>query len=387
MSFSAVTPPNLPLLSRIPVTLITGFLGSGKTTLLNHLVQQSELAETLVIINEFGAVCLDHLLVSHVAEDLVVEMGSGCVCCTIRGDLTKVLREAVERKTKAEQARPRFSRIIIETTGLADPVPVLHTLLTDIFLADNYVCDGVVTVVDAVNGDTTLTQHVEAVKQAAVADVLLLTKTDMAHIEQTQRLQARLSELNPGAAQLVVHNGEVAPSRLFDLGLCAVAKKTVQVSEWLNAEAFAVAAERAEGARKQGFKPAQSVEAPSLFSKPAPLRPDVNRHGDDIKAFCFSFPHPVPKALFDQWVLVLMGLLGDNILRIKGLVNLQGHSGPTVIHGVQHVFHPPFEMAQWPDADHSTRIVFITRNVGRGTIEATFNAVATGNVSFVSGGL
>src|SRR5450830_482923 len=199
----------------IPVSLLTGFLGSGKTTLLNHLVHQPALRDTLVIINEFGEIGLDHLLVAHSEENVVVEMSSGCLCCTIRGDLQKTLKDAHWRFTR--NAERRFNRVIIETTGLADPMPILHTLMADADLSEHYRLDGVITAVDAVNGMSTLDAHQEAVRQAAVADLLLLTKTDLAEPAQLATLKQRLGVINPGATQTIILNGAVDAESLFNL--------------------------------------------------------------------------------------------------------------------------------------------------------------------------
>lgn len=220
----------------IPISLLTGFLGSGKTTLLNYLVAQPELKDTLVIINEFGEIGLDHLLVAHSQDDVVVEMSSGCLCCTIRGDLKKTLKDITWRF--AEGGQRKFNRVIIETTGLASPVPILHTLMTDNFIASRYRLDGVVTTIDAVNGMDTLDRYTEAVQQAAVADRLLLTKTDLADSAALAALQARLKVLNPAATQVLSQQGQVAPQALLNAGLFKAAEKTPDVARWLNEEAF-----------------------------------------------------------------------------------------------------------------------------------------------------
>ena len=208
----------------IPISLLTGFLGSGKTTLLNYLVGQPELKDTLVIINEFGEIGLDHLLVAHSQEEVVVEMSSGCLCCTIRGDLKKTLKDITWRF--AEGGQRKFNRVIIETTGLASPIPILHTLMTDPFIAGKYRLDGVITTVDAVNGAATLDQHLEAVQQAAVADRLLLTKADLAEAAALDTLQARLRQINPASQQILSQQGQVAPAQLLDAGLFRAGEKS-----------------------------------------------------------------------------------------------------------------------------------------------------------------
>ncbi|MEM8684612.1 MAG: GTP-binding protein, partial [Pseudomonadota bacterium] len=221
---------------RIPVSVLTGFLGSGKTTILNHLMQQPALNRTLVIINEFGEIGLDHHLVTQSQDDVVVEMSSGCLCCTIRGDLAKTLREAPGRFARGGECW--FDRVIIETTGLADPAPILHTLINDPSVSPRYRVQGVITAVDAVNGLDTLDRQFESVKQAAVADRLLLTKTDLADRDVLRSLRDRLSVLNPTAPQMVARSGEVDPTQLLNTGLYDPDSKTVDVQDWLKAELF-----------------------------------------------------------------------------------------------------------------------------------------------------
>ena len=221
--------------SLIPVTLLTGFLGSGKTTVLNHVLKQPDMAATAVIVNEFGEIGLDHLLVERSSEDVVL-LNSGCLCCTVRGDIVDTLTNLFVDRVKGKV--PYFTRVAIETTGLADPAPILHTLMTDPLVAARYMLDGVVTTVDAVNGAGTLDKQPEAVKQAAVADRLLLTKTDLADLVARQEIEARLEALNPSATIVPVAQGVVDPARLFNIGFYDPATKSVDVRRWLRDEAF-----------------------------------------------------------------------------------------------------------------------------------------------------
>jgi G3E family GTPase len=357
----------------IPVSLLTGFLGSGKTTLLNHLVHQPALSDTLVIINEFGEIGLDHLLVAHSEENVVVEMSSGCLCCTIRGDLQKTLKDAHWRFSR--NAERRFNRVIIETTGLADPMPILHTLMADGYLAEHYRLDGVITTIDAANAMATLDAHQEAVRQAAVADLLLLTKTDLIDAAQLAALQQRLAGINPGAAQTAILNGAADAESLLNLGLFKTEGKTLDVQKWLNEEAFEEDADAHHGHHhahdhdhdhEHGHGRKHAAHDDHAH--------DINRHDDHIRAFCFSFNDPIDPVVFEEWLTLLLSLKGGDMLRIKGILNLVGRSGPTVIHGVQHIFHPTIELPEWPSADHSTRIVFITRDIDKELIERTFDA-------------
>lgn len=333
---------------RIPVTLLTGFLGSGKTTALNHLVQQAELADALVIINEFGDMPLDHQLVTHSTENVTMEMSSGCLCCSIRGDLVQALRDVHWRF--ARDGQRRFRRLLIETTGLADPAPIIHTLITNADVASRYRLDGVVTALDLATGSETLDQHTEAVKQAALADVLLLTKADLVTDQQYDALRHRLDDINPAAPRWPVRQGVVSPGKVLDLGLFSAEGKTADVERWLQAEAYAE--------DHHGHAHAH----------------DVNRHDDHIRAFCFTLSAPIADALFSTLLELLMQLAGSEILRIKGILNIEEWDAPVVIHGVQHIFHPPLHLPAWPSDDHRSRLVFITRDVGAEAIKPILNA-------------
>jgi Putative GTPases (G3E family) len=338
----------------LPVSVLTGFLGSGKTTVLNHLIQQPALQRTLVLINEFGEIGLDHDLVTQTQDDVVIEMSSGCLCCTIRGDLAKTLSEAPARF--ARDGKIWFDRVVIETTGLADPVPILHTLMSDWGLLQRYRLDGVITTVDAINGNDTLDRQIESVKQAAVADRLLLTKADLVPAEALRTLQQRLRGLNPGAPQIVAENGVVDPASLFEAGLYNPKTKSMDVQRWLNAEAYSMTSDHHHA-------PTGHDEAHGHEHAHAHHHSDVNRHDEHIKAFCITLEEPVQDRAIDLWFNALLMLRGPDFLRIKGILNVIGLKAPVVIHAVQQIFHPPVMLKKWPSEDHRSRIVFITRDV------------------------
>jgi G3E family GTPase len=319
--------------ARIPLTLLTGFLGSGKTTVLRRLLQQPAFGDTAVIINELGAIGLDHLLVDRVDESLSV-LASGCICCTVRSDLVDTLQSLLARRARGEIA---FARVIVETTGLADPAPVLHTLMAEPAVLAVFRLDAVVTAVDAVNGSRTLDRHAEAVKQVAMADVLLLTKTDLATSEQIAALTKRLQRLNPGVAPRRVVHGDV-DARLLGAG---------SHDDWPDVD---------PGCDHDG------------------LQHHHHHHDDHIVAYCFTFDAPVHEAAFAHWLDLLAAMRGERLLRVKGLVKIvERPDEPLLVQGAQHVFHPPQHLRAWPSDDRRTRLVFITQDLERVEIERTFH--------------
>ncbi|MEM9173287.1 MAG: GTP-binding protein [Pseudomonadota bacterium] len=345
---------------RIPILVFTGFLGSGKTTVLNYLTQQAALSRTLVLINEFGEIGLDHELVAHSKDDVVIEMSSGCLCCTIRGDLAKTLREAPSRFARGGEKW--FDRVIIETTGLADPAPILHTLMNDMQVSGRYNLAAVITAVDAVNGDDTLNRQTESVKQAAMADQLLITKTDLADARTTAALRERLGRLNPGARQVVASNGVVDPTSLLRGGYFDPTRKSVDVQNWLNEEAYTDSHDHHHHDHDHDHDH------------------DVNRHDAHIRSICFTVDEPIRGEVLDTWLDMLLKYRGADFLRIKGIINIADIDRPMVIHGVQHIFHPPVVMDAWPSDDRRSRIVFITRNIDESILRQTLDVLTNSDI-------
>jgi G3E family GTPase len=321
---------------RLPVVLVTGFLGSGKTTLISALLADPTMGETAVVVNELGEVAIDHHLVRQVDERTLV-MGSGCIRCTLRGDLRDELRDLFARRARGELA---FRRVVVETTGLADPAPILSTLLTEPVLRHRCTVEAVVTTVDAVNGAATLDRQPESVKQAAAADVLLVTKADAAAPEAIDALEARLRGLNPLAVIRRVEFGLIAPGELLSARMRAPATPP--------------------GPRTRG---------------PGPAVNGGGAHAADVRAFGLILEEPLDWDAFAVWLTMLLHSRGLDVLRVKGLLDV-GEAGPVVLDGVQHVVHRPRHLAAWPSEDHRSRIVFITRGIARDAMLTSLEAFA-----------
>ena len=305
----------------IPVAIVTGFLGSGKTTLISRILRDPAFTRTAVIVNEFGEIGLDHELIAS-SDETLLALTTGCLCCAIRSDLVATL---LDLQLRREAADILYDRVLIETSGLADPAPILHALMTDRDITQHHVIDGVVTVVDTLHGAATLNRHPEARRQIALADRLLLSKTDLA--EPSAALRECLTALNPGAPMDATH--AAAPAILF--------------SDTHVADRLATLPEDS---------------APSPFVRA--------RHTDGIETFSLQRDRPIPALALTLLLEALAEHCGARLLRLKGLVNIQEMPGqPAVIHGVQHVFSPPEFLARWPSQDQTTRIMFIAQGIPR----------------------
>jgi G3E family GTPase len=329
-----------PLAGRIPIILITGFLGSGKTTLLGKLLRHPGMDRAAVIINELGDIAIDHQLVAASSEQMTL-LGNGCLCCTVRTDLQETLRELFIKRRAGEVID--FDRVFVETTGLADPVPVLHSFQSDGLLGAQYRLDGVVTVVDAVNGMGQLDAMPEAVKQAALADRIVLSKTDISG--NPSALISRLKALNPFVLVSTAVQGEIDPALLVNLGPGSAKALPAELNLWLG-----------DGNTYLGTK----------------LR---GNHDAAIQSFSLRFERPFTWDSLNAALQTLTALRGPDLLRVKGIVNVEGEPGPVILQAAQHVIHPPVTLDEWRDADRSTRIVFIVRNIARESVESLFTAV------------
>ena len=329
----------------IPINVITGFLGSGKTTLLARLLKAPSLEDTAVLINEFGEVGLDHHLIEHAQESTLL-LDNGCLCCAIRGDLKGALRDLFSQRERGEI--PQFRRVVIETSGLADPTPIAYTILAEPVLQHHFRLGNIVTVVDAINGATQLKRHPESVKQAAIADRLVLTKSDAVEEGALPALETALRRINAAALLLDLDREPLEPDALLMQDLYLSEGKEREIDGWLS-----------------GFAQASSTEA-------------SHDHSDGVSSFCLWFDGALDWTAFGIWMTMLLNHHGDRVLRIKGMLNVAGVADPVLVNGVQHVVHPPTHMNGWPDADRRSRLVFIVQNMAQNDIETSlrvFNAL------------
>jgi G3E family GTPase len=311
--------------SRLPVIVVTGFLGSGKTTLIRHLLQAPKAANTAVVVNEFGEIGIDQALL-RASSDATVLLGNGCLCCNVRTDLQESLRTLFA--DRARGAVPSFERVIIETSGLADPGPVLQTFASDRALGREFHLQALVTVVDCVNGIGNLDHMPEAQKQVALADRVVLSKVDLADTASERRLRAAIVALSAAPVAAAAH-GAIEPDFMLD----------------------------------------------DLAPLTRHFELGHSEHTHGLLSFSLFFDEPLPWASFEQALAVLTTLRGADLLRVKGIVAIEGCRGPVIIHAVQHLAHPPVELEDWPDDDRRSRLVFVTRGLGQKPVERLFAAI------------
>jgi G3E family GTPase len=324
----------------IPVNVVTGFLGSGKTTLLQRLLKSPLLRDTAVLVNEFGEIGLDHHLLQNLTENTVL-LDNGCLCCAMRGDVQDALRQLFSQTERGEI--PAFRRVVIETSGLADPVPIAYTVLAEPVLQHHFRLGNTITAVDAVNGLEQLGEFEESVKQAAVADRLILTKSDIAAPEEVAKLRAALQEINHAAPILDAAADDLSPQQLLVEDIHDAAGKAREVGHWLAAAAQSGTAQR-------------------------------HHHTGGVSSFALTFEQALDWTAFGIWMTMLLNRHGERVLRIKGMLNVSGVETPVLINGVQHIVHPPVHLEAWPDQDRHSRLVFIVRGIERQRIEASLAA-------------
>src|ERR1700733_13722606 len=327
---------------KFPLSVLTGFLGSGKTTLLRRLLSEPETVKTAVLINEFGEIGLDHLLVRSVIGDAVI-LQNGCICCTLRTDLQQGLRDLIDGR--ADGKFPDFDRVVIETTGLADPAPIAQTLLLDPMLRHQTRLANIVTTVDGIHGAAQIKKHPECLRQAAIADRLMITKTDLISLETLAVLKRDLQRLNPTAKLFDVNSDIFDAAGLLTEGVSDPESKLREVQHWLGSPAETHLHHHGPG------------EKHSVI------------HSEDIKSFSVRLEGDIDWSAFGVWLTALLHRHGDRVLRVKGLLRVADARGPIVLHGVQHVIHPPIHLEEWPDADHSSRLIFVLQGIEPAVLE------------------
>ena len=364
-------------MNKIWVTVITGFLGSGKTTLLNTLLRHPEMNQAAVIVNEFGEIGLDYDLVER-SDENVVQLANGCLCCSVKGDLIDTFRDLYIQRNAG--TIPYFDRVVIETTGIADPAPVMQIIFTNPMVTNHYSLDGVVTTVDLINGSSSLGRFPECVKQAAIADRLIITKSDLLegadHQEKLSNLSSKLRALNPAAPIVVRNTGDVDPEDLFGTGMFDRETKKVDFDAWLNPEIYETES------NKQTFLSSKEGDEETLAyykqhgHSPENLERKEHHHDPSIKTFCVVRDEPMSLDMLRMFLEGLSNEAGPDLLRVKGIVNIEDEpERPAVIQGAQQILHSLEFLESWPSSDHRTRIVFITRNIDREYIESTISLI------------
>ena len=365
-------------MNKIWITVITGFLGSGKTTLLNTLLKHPEMNQAAVIVNEFGEIGIDYDLVER-SDENIVQLANGCLCCSVKGDLIDTFRDLYIQRNAG--TIPYFDRVVIETTGIADPAPVLQIIFTNPMVMNHYSLDGVVTTVDVINGVSSLERFPECVKQAAIADRLILTKSDLVevsdHGEKVKDLSDRLRALNPAAPIVVRNTGDVDPGDLFGTGMFNPETKKIDFNSWLNPEQYL-----SETTENPFNANEADIEATISYYKDRGHTPEDRRGNDNhhhnplIKTFCIVREEPMSLEMLRMFLEGLSNEAGPDLLRVKGIVNIENEpERPAIIQGAQLIFHSLEFMDRWPSEDHRTRIVFITHNIDKKYIEDTMSLI------------
>ncbi len=333
---------------RIPIHVITGFLGSGKTRLLNQLLQQAGMRNTAVIVNEFGDLSIDHLLVESATED-IMRLAGGCLCCSVRTDLVRTLEQLFHKRQ--ENPDYAFAKVVIETSGLADPAPILRTLLEDQWVAAHFRLENVITTVDAVYGAAHLQDYEESVKQVALANHLILTKTDLPQADSA-RLLPRLRQINPAASLQDAQQSTPQAATLLSAHAYRWTDQELNPSLWLQAERYK-----------------------TLPTHHPQTNAAAAEYADYIRAFCLEHAEPLPWKVLELWIQQLTRLRGRDLLRIKGIAYTQETDLPVVIQGVQHILQPPTTLSRWIDPPPRTQIVFITRNISQLQVKESLQAL------------
>lgn len=340
--------------TRLPIHVITGFLGSGKTTLLNQLLHQPRMQHTVIIVNEFGEISLDHLLVKATTEDMMILEG-GCVCCSVRSDLLKTLEDLFHKRERQEI--PEFEQVLVETTGLADPAPILRTLINDPFIATHYRLEVVVTTVDALYGAQQLDEFDESAKQVALANHLILTKIDLVDTVELGTLKQRLHRSNPTALihEANLNQNMIDSTILFNTSYYNNQSQQLDVARWLQANVY--------------------IEHQQQTHNDDDYKDKHSRHDAYIKTFCIEHNEPLHWLTLERWIQQLTRLRGKDLLRVKGIAYTHESDLPVIIQGVQHIFQPPATLDAWPNEQRRSQIVFITRNLEKTLIERVLHAL------------
>lgn len=363
---------NLPL----PITVLTGFLGSGKSTILKALLRHPEMSGTAVIVNEFGEVGLDDALIAHAEEETVL-LPSGCVCCATRGDLVAALNRLFEQMQ--DGSIPEIRRVVLETSGLADPAPIAHTLMTEDTLFRLYALDGIVTTVDGELGGDQLGAHYEPAKQIAVADRIVITKADRADAESLAALERHIERLNPAAEIRRVVMGETSPELVTGLGAFEPVAARADAAGWLSADAVEQAATHAHHPHEHADHACIGADC----AHPDHVHDHQHTHG--VRSFCLTFDEPLDGQKLSFAIELLRMTHGHKLLRVKAIAAIAGEPLPFVIHGVQHVFYPPATLDAWPDAnDTRSRFVFITKDLSEAVVRQVIEPILSNDTALAS---